>query len=633
MMKFYLGCLKNSKLAHHSRYKIATGTKTRLKISPLVKLTSLFLALACASALPTSAAEKLTLQVGPIKRSVPVQEVENFAKTGEISPSLKFYKFLLTPQVQQLLNRKLKIEPKVVDTFVDQLLESRDGQRLIEHLFLALPETSVERLKTALSESLREADGLNAISFLKAYPGENLTIDATSAIDIFVQLNASYLQSKVLTPLLERELFVENDGALPSHLDPKIAGEGKVRRQSLPLYDSQRDRKIQVDLYYNTKSSGPLVVMSHGFAADRHFLRYLSKHLASHGLSVVSIEHPGSNMESLHDISLSLNPDDFLSASEFIDRPQDVSFVLNEIERLSDYWRYLREKFNTKQVSIIGHSLGGYTALALGGGELDLAGLRSYCQNYSILGRSPADWLQCAAADLPDRKLRFRDTRIVQAIALNPLVGKIFGEAGLGKVRVPTMILTGTDDAVSPSVHHQLKPFQQLKEEKYLIAVLGGTHMSATDLGNLNTGVGQSTLVRELMGEEAKPIRQMLRGVSLAFLKQLTPEAEAYQPFLSASYVQSFTPLPTDTEKPSLQLRLTSQIPTKINRWLHLLALQSQEKSVQNSPTQQSVSGKTNLGNFVSRLVNYPKLLQVKYSTGQLNSYFSSRLVNYEDYQ
>ena len=633
MIKFYLGCLKNSKLAHHSRCKIGTGTKTRLKINRLVNLTSLFLALSCAFALPTSAAEKLTLQVGPIKRSVSVQEIEKFAQTGEISPSLKFYKFLLTPQVQQLLNRKLKIEPKVVDTFVDQLLESRDGQRLIEHLFLALPGTSVERLKTALSESLREADGLNAISFLKAYPGETLTIDATSAIDIFVQLNASYLQSKVLTPLLERELFVDENETLPSHLDPTIAGEGKVRRQSLPLYDSQRERRIQVDLYYNTQSSGPLVVMSHGFAADRHFLRYLAKHLASHGLSVVSIEHPGSNMESLYDIALSLNPDDFLSASEFIDRPEDVTFVLNEIERLSDYWRYLKDKFNTKQVSVIGHSLGGYTALALGGGELDLAGLRSYCQNYSILGRSPADWLQCAAADLPDSKLRFRDTRVVQAIALNPLVGKIFGEEGLGKVRVPTMILTGTDDAVSPSVHHQLKPFQQLQEEKYLIAALGGTHMSATDLGNLNTGVGQSTLVKELMGEEAEPIRQMLRGVSLAFLKQLTPEAEAYEPFLRASYVQSFTPLPTDGEKPSLQLRLTSQIPTKINRWLHLLALQSQEKPVQDSPTEQSVFDKTNLGNFVSRLVNYPKLLQVKYSTGQLNSYFSSRLVNYENYQ
>ncbi len=588
-------------------------------------IVTLLLTLVSNQSLSVSAAESLTLKVGPIKRTVAVNDLEKFAQSGELSSSLRFYRLLLTPQFRQVLNRKLKIDPTVVDKFVDELLQSQDGNRLIEHLRLALPQTEVRQLQAALSASLQQADGLSAISFLRAYPAQNITINATAAVTIALQLNASYLQSQVLNPLLASELQVEETVVLPPGIDPQVAGEAQVRRRTLILYDRQRQRKIPVDLYYSNNSQGPLVVMSHGFAADRKFLSYLAFHLASHGMSVAALDHPGSNIESLSDIALSINPVDFLAASEFVERPQDISFLLDRLAKLNQYWGSLKGRFNTEQVTVIGHSLGGYTALALAGGELDLAHLRSFCGNHSPLGRSPADWLQCSAVDLPHRKLQMRDERVVQAIALNPLIGKLFGEEGLGKVSTPTMILTGSRDAITPSLHHQLLPFEQLEVEKYLLAAVGGTHMSVTDIGNLKSTMGQSTLVQELMGTEAEPVRQLTQALSLSLIKQLTPEASLYQPFLTPAYVQSLSPT---TEQ--LQLRLTTEIPGKVDKWLDFLAYSNQRLAYQQQETEENLFSQIPISEWATRLLAEGKFMpQAQACTGQLNSYFNNILGNY----
>ena len=134
-------------------------------------------------------------------------------------------------------------------------------------------------------------------------------------------------------------------------------------------------------------------MLSHGFGADRYFLKYMAEHLASHGLTVVSIEHPGSNVQALMEMPLDPNiaesPSRLLPASEFLDRPRDVSFVLDRLAELNQSKTDYSGAFNTGDVTIIGHSLGGYTGLALAGAKLDLRSLKSFCQNIQPLGVSP----------------------------------------------------------------------------------------------------------------------------------------------------------------------------------------------------------------------------------------------------
>ncbi|WP_228060344.1 MULTISPECIES: alpha/beta hydrolase [unclassified Coleofasciculus] len=521
-------------------------------------------------ATPLRAAERVTLRLGPFKQSVNITDLEQFAETGEVSPALKPYSSLLTPQVRQLLSKRLHLDPNLTEKFIDDLLSSSDGARLLDQIGLALPSSSLEELKAALFLAARQADGLSALSFLRAYPDEEVTLDASSAIAIVLKLNTSYLQSLTVGPILEQELAVPDVATFRPSLDPTATGYQYVQERTLRLRDRERQRTILVDLYWARKTSGPLVILSHGFGSDRKFLTYLARHLASHGITVASLEHPGSNLTWLNGVSLGSNLGELLPASEFIDRPRDVSFVLDRLAQINQGYGRLRDKLNTQQVSIIGHSLGGYTALALAGGQLDLAGLQEFCKNRSPLERSPADWFQCSATELKENNLQLSDRRIVQAMALNAVTGRLFGKDGLTQVSIPTLILTGTDDAITPSLDHQLRSFAQLRGSKYLIAAIGGTHLSVTDRANLNDALAQSTFVKELTGKEAEPLRQLFRGVSLAFIKQLTPEAKTYEPFLTPAYAQSLS-------TPTLSLRLSTTLPPTMATWLQVLAVGNQE--------------------------------------------------------
>jgi len=548
---------------------------------------SLTLALGWGTTIPAAlAAERVTLRLGPFEQAIAISDLEQFAKTGELSGELQLYASVLTSQVREVLNRRLQIDPNIADKLIEDVLRSPGGNQLIQSLGVAIPNSSVEQIQAAVSLAARQANGLSLVGFLRAYPQENITLDATNAIALALQFNPSYWQSQALGPLLARELAVNNNTPFKPAFDPALPGSQTVQQQTLFLQDRQRHRTVPVDIYFpkqeekRTSSSPlvsrllsasqpldsrqPLVVVSHGFGANRKSFAYLARHLASHGLTVAALEHPSSNIRRRLSVSVGSNPSELLPAREFIDRPKDVSFVLDELAKLNQQPGPLQEKLNTQQVSAIGHSLGGYTALALAGAEVNLAELRQFCKSSTPIGQAPADWVQCAAANLSKRKLQLRDQRIKSAIALNPVVGNIFGKSGLTQVVTPVLFLAGTEDTITPALNHQLRPFAQLRGPKYLLTAIGGTHLSIGDPVNPGSTPSQNTLVKERRGEETNSLRQLTQGVSLAFIKQLTPEAKTYEPFLTPAYAKSFS-------KPELPLRLTTQLPASIAPWIQLV--------------------------------------------------------------
>lgn len=529
--------------------------------------------------MPAVAAERVTFLLGPFEQAIAISDLERFAKTGELSGELQPLAPVLTLQVQEVLNRRLEIDPNVADKFIEDVLRSPTGKQLIRSLEVAIPNSSIEQLQAAVSIAARQANGLSLVGFLRAYPQENITLDASSALALALQFNPSYWQSQALGPLLQSDLAVNSNTSFKAAFDPALSGSQTVQQQTLFLQDRQRHRTIPIDIYFpkqkETSSSPlasrlrevpsrlPLVVISHGFGADRKFLAYLARHLASHGLSVAALEHPGSNIKRSLSVSGVKNPGELLPATEFIDRPLDVSFMLDQLAKLNQQPGLLQGKLNTQQVSAIGHSLGGYTTLALAGGEVNLEELRQFCKGSTPIGQAPGDWLQCAAADLPDRKLQLRDQRVKSAIAFNPLVGNLFGN-GLTQVTIPVLLLAGTEDTITPALNHQLRPFTQLRSPKYLLTAIGGTHLSISAPGNITSTNNQSTFGKERQGEETKYLRQLVQGVSLAFIKQLTPEAKTYEPFLTPAYAQSFS-------KSQLPLRLNTELPASITPWIEVV--------------------------------------------------------------
>ena len=371
----------------------------------------------------TLAAETVTIRLGPFQQSVAISDLEKFAKTGRLPKQLQIFSTILTPQLRALLTRRLAVDPNIADKFISQFIRTPSGKQLISSLGVALPNSTVESLQATLNLTLRQVNGLSPLSFLRAYPQENVTVDATKAIGLAIEFNANHLQSEALGILLARELSVNNNTLSQPAFDPAARGTQTVQQQTLFLHDRRRNRVIPADIYWSQgNAQNPLVVISHGFGANRKFLSYLALHLASRGITVAAIEHPGSNDVAVSRSSDKASLSQLLKATEFIDRPKDVSFLLNELARLNTQPGELQGKLNTENVSVIGHSLGGYTALALVGGELNLGKLRQFCKDSLSIGESPGDWLQCTAASLPENKLQLKDERVKSAIALNPLV-------------------------------------------------------------------------------------------------------------------------------------------------------------------------------------------------------------------
>ncbi|WP_045441438.1 alpha/beta hydrolase [Picosynechococcus sp. NKBG042902] len=524
------------------------------------------------------AAETLRLKLGPLQQTLQLRDLEIFAETGQVPQSLRPYGMFLDGNLQKFLQRRLEIEPEMADQFFDQLWRSPTGKQILAQIQTALPGTSVQDLQATVNLVLGQGVEISALNLLQAYPKQELTIDLTAVASLLLQLNLPNIQNQLLAPRVTDALeSTEPQIFQRANLNPTAPGSQTVRRQSLILQDERRDRTIPIDIFDSPQSQSQLVVLSHGFAANRHFLDYLAVHLASHGYTVVTLDHPGSNIQSLFNPGLNL--DTLLPATEFVDRPKDIQFVLDQLERLNQD-QTLTTRFATDNVTVIGHSFGGYTALAIAGGVVDPIAIRAHCQRATPLTRAPGDWLQCAAAKLPYDQLNLRDERVKQAIALNPLSDQIFGEQGLEKIKIPTLIVASTKDTVTPSLAHQLKPFQQLGGEKYLVVADGATHMSVTDVSNRDSALAQSTLVPEVMGNAAEPVRQMVRGVSLSFLARHQTRGQNYQQFLTGAYVQSLS-------QGAIKLRLTETISPELERFLSRLP-QAPSSTAATTPTQQA---------------------------------------------
>ncbi|WOB44652.1 alpha/beta hydrolase [Thermoleptolyngbya oregonensis NK1-22] len=535
---------------------------------------------------PAAAAKKLSIKLGPVQSSVQLSDLQHYAKTGDVQGSLRGYRLLLSPSLQSTLQSSIPLDPNAGHRLVKDLLSSSAGDRLLTALERVIPNGDRKMLQLALTRAATHTNGLSLLGFLQEFPAPEVVLDLTAVASLTSQMNLAYWQSQALTSILERELTVPEAAPFHAELDPTRPGTHWVRQQSLVFRDYERARTIPVDLYWSYRTTGPLIVISHGFGADRRFLGYLARHLASYGFAVAALEHPGSNVAWITEITQGRtrgrHGTDLLPSQEFIDRPHDISFLLSELDRLNRHSTLLRGRLDTQQVVVIGHSLGGYTALALAGARLDLPNLRQFCNSPERVALSIADWLQCTAADLPDELPDLRDRRVARVMLLNPVIGRLFDEESLAKIRIPTLIVSGTSDAVMPAVSQQLLPFTQLPaDSKLLLTVIGGGHLSVGDPENLNQALTHSLFMREQGDRETEALRQLLKGISLSFVKQLTPDARHYKPFLSAEYVQSFSTA-------TLQLRLNAQLSEKLSNWLQMAALPLEQmtSSAQPQPRQ-----------------------------------------------
>lgn len=153
----------------------------------------------------------------------------------------------------------------------------------------------------------------------------------------------------------------------------------------------------------------PLVVISHGNGGSHLLYRTISTHLAKNGYVIAMPEHYGNNR----------NNNTLENTVENLqNRPRHVSLTINML--LSD--ARFSEHILSEKIAVIGHSMGGYTALALAGG---------------IPYTKQAKKIEVST-----------DARVSALVLLAPGAGWFMGN--LDKVTVPILLFIAEHDSITP---------------------------------------------------------------------------------------------------------------------------------------------------------------------------------------
>lgn len=487
-----------------------------------------------------TAAEKIKFNFPPFGQfNIKVEDLQAFVATGEISTELAYYLNRLPPdrraRLPELLSTRLELNPLSIAKFSNSTI----GEAVIKNFGKGI-RADVNRngfyaLRGAIIAAAFDPEGLTVLNFLRKFPLSTLYIDL-DVLDRYVKRGERLFQNR---QAIYREFFPvlpttepERQKSLASqHL--QIQGKYTWQKQTFSYDNARRTNKGYFNLYRpNTEQPAPLIVISHGLASNRQTFAYLAEHLASQGFAVAVIEHNDISLEKF-DLVLA-GSERFPEPNNLIDRPLDVTFILDRLE--TEINPRLKNKINLQQVGAIGQSFGGYTSLALAGGQLAANKDAAECQEdrYQDVLLDLSSLAKCTFNELERPLLQLRDPRIKAVIAINPL-GKVFEQEGISSIQIPTMLISGTNDLIMPPVAEQIKPFTWLNDdlEKYLVLVKPGTHFSF-----LQEGLGVLPVPDTVVGPSPTAAYPMLKALSTAFFKVYLAQQSEYRAYLQSDRVR-----------------------------------------------------------------------------------------------
>ncbi len=493
--------------------------------------------------LPVRAAEKLILTYGSLKISMPVASLKTYAETGQTDESLSPYLNMLSQsnrdQLRALLTKQIPIDPVRTSRFLNSAMGEDVLYRMGKAITIEGNINGKYAIRSAIVQSAFAPGGFTFLGFLEKYPtnlelpGEYV-LDLTNEIAIAIDGTKTFV-TKMRQWTLEEAKEENNTVDYDKKGDLESMGKFEVKQETWHLEDVNRNRKFYVLVFKPTtyrEGLTPVIIFSHGLASRPDDFVARAKHLASYGFVVAMPQHPGSDLQYMQDMFAGYHANIF-DVNEFIDRPLDISYVIDELERRNQ--SEFAGKLDLKRVGAYGHSFGGYTVLSLAGARINFDQLNQSCNNDKFAMFNAASILQCRALALPHQSRDFRDERVVAVIAANPVNRALFGRQEISRIKIPVLIISGSYDPATPPVFEQVGSFNALKSsKKYLLLAEGQAHV---DLSVLDGGITSSV---ESIGDIQLPnpsnLHKYFDSIALAFGEVHVAQNQAYLPYLESAY-------------------------------------------------------------------------------------------------
>lgn len=495
--------------------------------------------------MPGRAADRIVGRFPPLKDiSISVGDLETFAKDGKVPTKYAQLAKQVPPaqlqQWRQLLQQRFEISPAYLSQFTNAPLVEKLLERIGESIQPASRKNGMKSLRAALISAAQDKkSGLTPINFIKQFPSRQINLDLAEVFTLYDNFTELFKRRDKTIVAFDRianaEVTANNSDT--NSIDLRRQGSFRWQKRQFAWLDKSRQRMVPGDLYLpqtTTTAPLPIIVISHGVAEDRTTYGYLAEHLASYGFAVASLEHIGGDANRFRQYFSGLAPAP--KATELLERPRDVSFLLDELQRQAQTDATLRQ-IDVKQAGLVGHSLGGYTVLTLAGAQLDFDLIKRSCNPNRSLNLSVL--LQCRANELTPQAYRLQDPRIKAVFAISPLGSTMFGKQGMSQIRVPVFLLGGGEDIITPVVPEQIYPFTWLQTpNKYLAILDKGTHFSTQDISKSDNVFPVSD---SLIGADPAQAQIYTKALSAAFFQTHLTNQSQFQSYLNAGYAKSLT--------------------------------------------------------------------------------------------
>ena len=519
--------------------------------------TSLLLGLGCLADLilpqTARAAEEVRLIVGgpALVFSVSVDSLARFAQTGEIPDDLSLVANFLDAETLNSARQGLQHPFRLDVVQVDNMAYSTLGRDVLQNVGKVIrvhPDVNgYQGLRGALIGAAAQAgpEGWTIVDVLRQFPTPSVDIRLQELLELQRNLDIYFGYNQAVVAAIQGQAKAEADNQ--PNFDPTALadlsqpGTYAFEQSTLTLTNSalrQTGQGIQVTYDFAVKTylpeglsqPAPVIIISHGFGDVGESFAFIAEHLASHGFVVLVPNHVGSDLSSRQNFLQGfLNT--ILSPSEFVSRPEEISFLMDELERLVATSPEWATRLNLEQIGVLGDSMGGSTALALAGADIIFAHLEAACDSDQLI-LSFALYLQCQARFLPPQNRSLGDSRVKAIIAAHPLGAALYGPEGIGQIEVPLLMVAGSQDIVAPVVTEQIHPFIWLQSDpKYLALLTEGTHFTAKPGRE-----GAGGIFSLLAGDHRDVGTHYFKALNVAFWRAHLQGQTDYLPYLSAGY-------------------------------------------------------------------------------------------------